>query len=592
MSTTTVQRIGNILLVAILVVMVPSEPLWAIGGRGGGGGGGVRGGGGGGARPAMARPAPRPAPAAPRPAAPRPAAPRPAAPSPAAPRPQVPAVSRPAARPASPVARPNPPQVGSPSAPARPNLPQVNRPAPQPGGTLPGGGGAKPALPGNRPISRPQRPTPLPGVTERPNLPAKPNLPNKPGTPTTLPGGIDRPAAKPLPGKPGGSIPDFGGIANRPGSRPALPNVDGKLPGKPDIANKLPGVVKPGEGKPGLGNLPGGVNRPGVNRPGIDRPGTLPAVKPGQLGDFLGVDNVRPNRRPPSWLNADRTQINNVNNNWNLAVGNSRNSLVGWNTLRPERGAYWNGWGNGVRNRWGQLPSRPWLNGYWWGSHSHSGGWWHYGYGNRPWRYWWTVPTWIGVSSWFNTWGYTPTEHYYYDYGTGGNVVYQDQRVLVDGQDVGSTTEVAQVAADLATVDPPENDDVAAKVEWMPLGTFALSTSEDDTELTRLLQLAVSQDGLISGTLYNTKTDQTLTVQGRVDKATQKVAMTCVNREDIVIETGLYNLTQAEAPIIIHFGEKSEPGLLVRLDEPKDDEPGADPSSTTPPVASPPAPTP
>jgi hypothetical protein len=36
-----------------------------------------------------------------------------------------------------------------------------------------------------------------------------------------------------------------------------------------------------------------------------------------------------------------------------------------------------------------------------------------------------------------------------------------------------------------------------------------------------------------------------------------------------VIETGLYNLTKAEAPCLIHFGQdKTEQWLLVRLKQP------------------------
>jgi hypothetical protein len=47
--------------------------------------------------------------------------------------------------------------------------------------------------------------------------------------------------------------------------------------------------------------------------------------------------------------------------------------------------------------------------------------------------------------------------------------------------------------------------------------------------------------------------------------------MMMADRTDVVLETGLYNLTQEEAPAMIHFGaEKSEQALLVRLEEPEE----------------------
>ena len=54
------------------------------------------------------------------------------------------------------------------------------------------------------------------------------------------------------------------------------------------------------------------------------------------------------------------------------------------------------------------------------------------------------------------------------------------------------------------------------RVEWMPLGTFAVSTNEKDVEPSQVVQLAVNRDGIISGTLYNIDTDQAQAVQGQI----------------------------------------------------------------------------
>ncbi len=84
------------------------------------------------------------------------------------------------------------------------------------------------------------------------------------------------------------------------------------------------------------------------------------------------------------------------------------------------------------------------------------------------------------------------------------------------------------------------------------------------------MQLAINKQGVISGTAYNTQTDQAQSVQGRVDKQTQRVALRIGNSENIVLETGLYNLTQENAPLLVHFGkDKVDEWLLVRLDNPE-----------------------
>ena len=157
----------------------------------------------------------------------------------------------------------------------------------------------------------------------------------------------------------------------------------------------------------------------------------------------------------------------------------------------------------------------------------------------------------------------------YYDYGDGGNVTYQDNRVYLGDQPVASADEFAESAAALATVPAPESEDQAAEAEWLPLGTFVLTTDPDDVEPNRLVQMAVNKDGIISGTLHNRQTDKTDAIQGSVDKETQRVAVRIGESETVVAETGLYNLTQDEAPLLVHFGTETQDNyLLVRLPEP------------------------
>lgn len=291
-----------------------------------------------------------------------------------------------------------------------------------------------------------------------------------------------------------------------------------------------------------------------------------------------GGDGWRPGgaadavHRRPSWANVNNVTVNNVHNRWQTAV--TRPARPGWWNVAPARAGYWHGWADGVRTHW-RYPYHNCFGSAWWGVHRHPIGGWHYyhGFYRRPWSYWWRAPTWAAAAGWF-TWGAPAeiwTQPIYYDYGEGGNVVYQDDSVYIGGQEVATAEDFAATAADLATVDPPPDDAAAEAAEWMSLGTWAVTTDEQDLEPTQIIQLAVNKDGVVSGTLYNTQTDQAQTIEGRVDKETQRLAFRLGESENVVVETGLYNLTLDEAPALVHFGaDRTETYLLVRLEQPED----------------------
>lgn len=271
-------------------------------------------------------------------------------------------------------------------------------------------------------------------------------------------------------------------------------------------------------------------------------------------------------------MNINNTTINNIHNHWNTAINRpGRPGSGNWYDRRPDRVNYWNNWGGDVRRHWNYGHwHNDWFHDDWFHNHWNNwNGWHYYGYGVRPWYYWWSVPAWTSFNNWF-TWGNTWSQPIYYDYGQGGNVVYQDNSVYVGGEQVGTAAEFAQSAAALATVAPPEDQSQLEQAEWMPLGTFALSTDKREVEPSRILQLAVNRDGIISGTLLNTLTDQSQIIQGQVDKETQRAAFRIGENEEVVAETGLYNLTQEESPLLVHYGtERTETFLLVRLEAPK-----------------------
>ena len=167
---------------------------------------------------------------------------------------------------------------------------------------------------------------------------------------------------------------------------------------------------------------------------------------------------------------------------------------------------------------------------------------------------------------WGSTWSSGGT---YYDYGD--NVTYEGDNVYVDGQQVATAEEYAEQAMELADTGAQAIDEAVqqeADVEWMSLGVFAF-VDEEEGEPTLFFQLAVSKNGMISGTYYNATTDETRPLQGSVDKETQRAAWTVGDKKSTVVETGLYNLTQDETPVLVHFGDQqTQTWLMVRLEEP------------------------
>jgi hypothetical protein len=281
------------------------------------------------------------------------------------------------------------------------------------------------------------------------------------------------------------------------------------------------------------------------------------------------------------------------------AAANAANPRT-WIQDHPQRAQEFNDLAGKVRNRWNDHSQA--IGGDWWSKNHPAAAqnriangvrpgsdWWskdhpqlanwyyHHDWHNHDWQYWWGGSSWDAADAWLTAWGLAGGPMYY-DYGAGGNVVYQGNNVYVNGQNVGTDDQYAQSAADIAAVPaavaPAQNGAAATasatKEEWLPLGTFAVIKSKQDADPTRFLQIAVDRQGIVSGTMHNSSTDKSYIVQGRVDKQSQRVAMTIGDNSDVVMETGLYNLTQPEAPALVHYGTtRNETMLLVRLDAPK-----------------------
>jgi hypothetical protein len=149
-------------------------------------------------------------------------------------------------------------------------------------------------------------------------------------------------------------------------------------------------------------------------------------------------------------------------------------------------------------------------------------------------------------------------------YNYGDNVTCQNGNVQVDGQSVGTAEEFSQQASNLAQTGA--DAEAPATETWLPLGVFALVRNEQQHPHL-LLQFAINKQGVLRGNYTDEVTDSTQPIHGAVDKQTQRAAWTVGDNATSVMEAGLSNLTQAQAPALLHKNGKTERWLLIRLDQ-------------------------
>jgi hypothetical protein len=211
-------------------------------------------------------------------------------------------------------------------------------------------------------------------------------------------------------------------------------------------------------------------------------------------------------------------------------------------------------------------------------------GWWN----NYPRDRWPVYGPW-GYTRWndrpYYWWGWTPANNLtnwlvfgwerprYWVYGTGGNIYYQDNYVYYDGDRYLPVDEYYQQVYNLAHSVPQIDADVAEKMEWQPLGVFAV-TRDGREQPQRTIQLAVNKEGVLAGTYHNAENGHVHPITGMVDNRTQRAAWAFADGEHpkIVFETSIFNLTKPESTIMVHFGpgaDEAETWHVVRLEQPE-----------------------
>ena len=105
--------------------------------------------------------------------------------------------------------------------------------------------------------------------------------------------------------------------------------------------------------------------------------------------------------------------------------------------------------------------------------------------------------------------------------------------------------EYAEQAEEIVDSAPEvENPD---DMEWLPLGVFALSeNAKSDAAPNLFLQLAVSKEGIVAGTLDNKTTDETESVEGMLDQEKRARRLDDRGKISPIMETKMDGLTENE----------------------------------------------
>jgi hypothetical protein len=414
------------------------------------------------------------------------------------------------------------------SAPRQANSgPAMSRPQAKPGEGQQGGG--------NRPGGAAQ-PGKKVGDAQRPDVPKSPPAGGK------GPDKFQRPGDQSSGPKPTADRPSAGHVPNRPGdtTRPSGGATSAQL-------NDFLGKSEP--------NRPGpDINRPGADgkdRPDIEKKTDHPDV--GKNRPEIGKED-----RPKVGDRRPDVKVGDVNVNVDKSIDYSKNQKA-WIDNRHATG-------NQVRvnaeNRYSSAYRSPNFRGGVVGGYPYYGGW-----GKRGTYYGWTATSYVAFGAFMGgTWA--NSQPVYYAYGAGGNVYYEQNTVYVNGQPSGTAEQYAQqLQALIAAIPQPAQ---VGNVEWLPLGAYAY-TREDVGDSQGMIELAVNKQGVLAGTYNNEATGISRPLKGMLDQESQRAAVAFADGKnaDLILETGINNLTQDECPALLHFGaSQSSPVLLVRLQPP------------------------
>jgi hypothetical protein len=206
---------------------------------------------------------------------------------------------------------------------------------------------------------------------------------------------------------------------------------------------------------------------------------------------------------------------------------------------------------------------------------------WGFGY---PWS--WYVPGWSAATFWTFTGLSALTDFLGMGYLSDNseppascNIVnYNGDNVYINGQPYASAQDYYNQAENLALAGklPPvqvQEDGTGIGTnqsqEWKPLGVFALARpGQQDSDM--ILQMAINKDGILHGNYFNQLTNESLEIQGSLDRKTQRISWTIGSNPKTVFDAGLGDLINDQSTVLVHYGPDSTARMsLIRLQQPQ-----------------------
>jgi hypothetical protein len=369
--------------------------------------------------------------------------------------------------------------------------------------------------------------------------------------------------------------------SNGPGDR----NVGGKFNRNGNLANDGPGPFKSGQfgSQKSLADSKNDADQAWLKRFG--KSDDVPGNK--STGDknvrHPGIVNLQGNNPNGPDRKFDKAYIDRNYQDWRKsAFDNKRGGDV---DNRDWSGQWKNGdrfvAANQIRDHWKKtdkgngkdIPfSQQWWNGndHHDGHDHHDGKWnrWDH-FADRHYRpyHWWSWCSAPILTTWVSFGWHEPC---YWDYGPGEYIYCNNGIVYVNGAWFEPAPVFYRRTLFLAQQAPIWTPVQAAQIDWLPLGVFAIAR-DGVADNNVLVQLAVTRDGVIGGTIFNQLTGASFPIQGMVDKQTQRAAWTYTDDmgAQIVMESSIFNLTQPAATGLIHYGPDNIQVIeLVRLEDP------------------------
>jgi len=157
------------------------------------------------------------------------------------------------------------------------------------------------------------------------------------------------------------------------------------------------------------------------------------------------------------------------------------------------------------------------------------------------------------VAAWVGTGYYPPASS-----GGSTTIIYEEAPEV-------ATTESAAPAPVLTNVAPAEAAQPTHVEDWLPVGIYTLATSKDTPALL-MLQLVVDHQGTLRGVYYDSITDTSHNIVGKLNPSTQVAQWRLESSDQVTFQAPLDELTRSAGTLQVSMPSGPQRWLLARVE--------------------------